>query len=130
MIFTDTVTIYNHYLKNGEDCWKKTVLEGVQWKEKTEKVINSSGVLQLVQTVSLTVPFRAGYVPYKSFTGTGFTFKPIKALDVVVKGECPEEITDDYTITNLKKDYDSATIFSLSDNTNRDFLKHWKVGAK
>ena len=33
-LFTDTVTIYN---KISDSEWKRTVVKGVQWSDKTEK---------------------------------------------------------------------------------------------
>ena len=124
-IFTDTVTIYNHF----NDKWYRTVLDGVQWSEKTEKTVDADGVMHLAPSVSLTVPYRAGYVDRKAFTGQGFTFG-LDNLDVVVLGVCDKEMTDSYTITNLQKDYRAATIKSVKDNTLRQYLKHWKVVAQ
>ena len=57
-VFTDTVTVYNHC----DDKWYRTVLEGVQWTEKVEKTADSDGVMRLMPSVTVTVPFRDGYV--------------------------------------------------------------------
>lgn len=121
-IFTDTVTIYNHF----DGKWFRTVLEGVQWSEKTEKTIDSDGVMHLTPSISVTVPCRAGYVDRREYTGAGFTFG-LDNLDVVVLGVCNKEITDSYTITNLQNDFRAATVKSVKDNTLRQYLKHWKV---
>ena len=124
-IFTDTVTIYNHF----NNKWFRTVLEGVQWSEKTEKTIDSDGVMHLTPSISVTVPYRAGYVDRKEYTGTGFTFG-LDNLDIIVLGACDKEITDSYTITNLQQDFRAATVKSVKDNTLRQFLKHWRVIAE
>lgn len=124
-IFTDTATIYNHF----NDKWYRTVLEGVQWSEKTEKTVDADGVMHLTPSVSLSVPFRPGYVEWRDFKGDGFTFG-LDNLDVVVLGACDKEMTDSYTITNLQKDFKAATVKSVKDNTLRQFLKHWKVVAQ
>lgn len=124
-IFTDTVTIYNHL----NDKWYRTVLEGVQWSEKTEKTIDSNGVMHLTPSISVTVPYRTGYVDHREYTGIGFTFG-LDNLDIIVLGACDKEITDSYTITNLQKDFRAATVKSLKDNTLRQFLKHWRVIAE
>lgn len=126
VLFTDTVTLFNHY--KGQ--WFKTILTGVQWKDKVTKTVDTDGKIVITQEVSLTVPARSGYVEPKAFTGEGFTFGTGN-LDVIVLGEIDEEITADFTITSLRKKYDhAATIYAVSDNTLRQQLKHWKVMAK
>ena len=126
VLFTDTVTLFNHY--KGQ--WFKTVLPAVQWKDKVTKTVDTSGRIVATPEVSLTVPERAGYIEPKAFTGTGFTFGTGN-LDVIVLGKIDEEITADFTITGLRKKYDHvATIYAVSDNTLRQQLKHWKVMAK
>lgn len=125
-IFTDTVTIYNHY----KDKWFRTVLEGVQWKDKVTKSIDAEGKMHIVPEVSLTVPIRNGYVEPEQYQGKDFTFG-LDNLDIVVLGKCTKEITEEYTITKLRKEFDNtATICAVSDNTMRRFLKHWRVMAK
>ena len=125
-IFTDTVTLFNHY----KGAWVKTVLPGVQWKDKITRTVDSDGKITITPEVSLTVPVRAGYVEPKAFTGSGFTFGTGN-LDVIVLGEINDEITQDFTITHLKKKYDhAATIYGVSDNTLRAMLRHWKVVAR
>ena len=50
---------------------------------------------------------------------------------MIVLGEIADEITQDFTITNLRKKYDHvATISGVADNTLRPMLRHWKVTAK
>lgn len=126
ILFTDTVTLFNHY----KERWFKTVLTGVQWKDKVTKTVDTSGKIVITPEVSLTVPARGGYVEPRAFTGEGFTFGTGN-MDVIVLGEVDEEITADFTITSLRKKYDrAATIYAVSDNTLRQQLKHWKVMAK
>lgn len=125
-IFTDTVTLFNHY--KGE--WFKTILPGVQWKDTITRTVDSDGKITITPEASLTVPVRAGYVEPKAFTGEGFTFGTGN-LDVIVLGEISDEITQDFTITHLKRKYDhAATIYGVSDNTLRAMLRHWKVVAR
>jgi len=125
MLFGDAVTLYNHHQKQ----WFKTVLEGVQWTEKTTKTVDSDGKIHVVPEIGITVPYRDGYMPPKEYAGEGFTFG-LDNLDVVVLGDCPEEISENYAITNLRKDYAAATIYAAQDNTLRPLLKHWQVSAR
>ena len=125
LLFTDAVTVYN---KHG-DAWKRTLLEGVQWKEKHEQTITDNGALQIARYVSVTVPFRAGYAPAKLYQGEGFTFG-LGNQDFIVYGDVPELITGSKSLAELKKKHDVFTICAVADNTNRVGLKHWRVTAK
>lgn len=124
-IFTDTITVYNHY--NAK--WFATVLDGVQWTEKVEKVIDSDGIMQLTPYVTVTVPYRDGYVDHREYNGKGFTFG-LDNLDVIVLGVCNKAITNTYSITDLQSEHRAVTISAVSDNTLRQRLKHWKVIAR
>lgn len=123
-VFTDTVTLYNHY----NDSWYRTILEDVQWTEKTERTVDSDGVMHLTLSVTVTVPYRAGYVEPGAYKGEGFTFG-LDNLDIVVLGECDKVISDTYTITDLQEEFRAATISAVSNNTQRKLLKHWRVTA-
>lgn len=123
-IFTDTVTLYNHY----DGRWYKTVLGGVQWTEKTEKTVDSDGVMHFTPSVTVTVPYRDGYVEPMAYQGEGFTFG-LENLDVVVLGRCGKAISDEYTITDLQAEFRAATVSAVKDNTQRKLLKHWRVTA-
>ena len=125
LIFTDTVTVYN----KCEDTWKRTVLEGVQWKEKHEQNIADNGTLQIAKYVSITVPFRPGYVPAKLYQGDGFTFG-LSNQDFIVYGDIPELLTGSKSLSDLRKKHEVLTICAVADNTNRASLKHWRVTAK
>ena len=125
LLFTDTVTIYNRY----GDTWKRTVLEGVQWKEKYEHAIADNGALQVARYVSVTVPFRSGYVPAKNYQGDGFTFG-LGNQDFIIYGDVPELITGSKSLSDLRKKCDVLTVCAVADNTNRANLKHWRVTAK
>ena len=123
-VFIDTVTLYNHY----ENEWYKTVLKDVQWTEKIERTVDSDGVMHLTLSVTVTVPYRAGYVEPKTYKGEGFTFG-LDNLDIIVLGKCDKNISDTYTITDLQNEYRAATISAVKDNTQRKLLKYWRVMA-
>ncbi len=133
MIFTDTITIYSYYKDNGVEKWHRTVLKGVMWKRKRVQSVNIDGKLNIVDTVSITIPYRALYLPYKEFLLSSdrlshWTIETASNLSVAVLGECDKEIGDNYRLKDLKRDYsDVVTLKSLADNTNRDHLKNWKV---
>lgn len=138
-VFNDTVTIYNHYLDKLTrlDRWNRTVLHNCMWRRTTTKTV-SNNQIQIDDSVSVTIPYRSGYLPPNEYAKTPndemanyWTLNADSNLDIVVLGDIGVDVTDDYTITNIKKDYDNvATISAVSDNTNMNHLKHWKVSGK
>lgn len=138
-MFNQTVTVINHYVDKltRNDKWNKTILQNCMWREQTAKTV-ANNQIQVDDCVSLTVPYRNGYLPPKQYVKVPndemknyFTFNSDSNLDIIVLGEVTQEINDTYTITNVKKDYDNvATISAVSDNSIVDLLRHWKVTGK
>ena len=121
MLFTDTITLYNH----RNSVWKRVPLQSVMVVRDVEKVVNSDGVLKHVPVVKITVPQRWGYVSPAEYTGKGFTFG-LDNLDIITLGHCKEELTED-NFSEFKKRPDTWTIKAVEDNTNRNQLPHWLV---
>lgn len=126
MIFTDKITVYNHYTEGEYDKWKKTVLDG-QWSPDRKMDIGTDNTLHVVNYATVSIPWVPGYVKTEEFKGDGFTFTPAN-LDVVARGEQDIEITEDNLSEVLKKE-DFLTIISVNDNTHRDNLKYWRLTA-
>lgn len=112
MIFTDTITLYHH----TDGTWERTIIRGVQWKEKVERVIGSDGVLKLSDYVSITIPF----------SGERYDIDAKGNLDFIVYGISEEDVSEDNFREVASR---GVTVKSVSDNTRRDYLKHWKVVA-
>lgn len=116
-LFTDTVTIYN---KISDTEWKCTVVEGVQWTDKTEKQ-NDNGKISIARYASVTFP---------QGTFEGLTLDSSNEEDCIVYGSI-EDVVEDVKgkrIADLMKKYPkSGLIQSVNDNSNRDFLKSIKV---
>lgn len=133
MIFTDTITIFNHYKENGHDRWKRTVLTNCQWVRKIVRTVDSGGKLIKTPEVKVTIPYRGDYISAATWAKlpdkTGFwTIDTEHGLDMLVLGGVPKELSENYTPKMLGRDYpDVITAKTLADNTNRDRLKHWKV---
>lgn len=138
ILFGDTVTLYNHYRANREDCWQRTVLQGVQYREKVEKSVDATG-LHLARSVSLTIPVDtdAGgrhYLPPALFQTCEhrenyYTLNAADNLDVLVTGRCEQELGSAYTLDDLQAAYGYTTVKAVADNTLRPQGKHWKVTA-
>lgn len=116
-LFTDTVTIYN---KISDSEWKRTVVEGVQWSDKTDKK-NENGKISVARYASITFPegIYDGLVLDSSNEEDCIVFGAVEDVVEDVKGK---------RISDLMKKYPkSGIIQSVNDNSNRDFLKNIKV---
>ena len=138
-LFTDTMTVYNSI--NGEEKWQRTVIKGVQWRHNKIEVSTSGGVQTEKKVESITIDFqkdygRDKYVDYLEFNKledkTGYwTLNGRDCMDIVVLGECTKELDENYKVSDLRNDFQyMGTVLSVSDNRNRDFLKHIKVVAQ
>lgn len=116
-VFTDTVTIYN---KISETEWKRTVVEGVQWSDKTEKQ-NNNGKISIARYASVTFP---------EGTYAGLVLNSSNEENCIVYGAV-EDVVEDVKgkrISDLQRKYPkSGLIQSVNDNSNRDFCKNVKV---
>ena len=134
MIYRDTITLYMKY----GTAWKRAIITGVIWTQKTVRTNDSNGNLKLVRQTSITVPVeaivtvggaRASYVAPKSYTAASATWTLDKGF-IVVYGTNTTEITDSSVLVTLKAASDTyATIQSVGDNTHRAMLNHWQVEA-
>lgn len=116
-LFTDTVTIYN---KVSDVEWKRTVVENVQWTDKTEKK-NDNGKISVARYASVTFP---------QGTFDGLTLDSSNEEDCIVFGAVEDVIEDvkGSRISDLMRKYPkSGLIKSVNDNSNRDFLPNIKV---
>ena len=116
-LFTDTVTIYN---KISESEWKRTVVDGVQWSDKTEKK-NENGKISVARYTSVIFP---------DGTYDGLVLNSSNEEDCIVYGAI-EDVVEDIKgkrISDLMRKYSkSGIIQAVNDNSNRDFCKNIKV---
>lgn len=137
--FTETVTVYNHTVENRTEVWRRTVIRGVQWTGRRVNAFDSNGQSVFQQEISLTIPVDADtggkqYADPKGYNKSAdksmlWTLDPASGDDVIVYGECPAEISEDYTLGKLARDYIMVTIMAVSDNTRRARLRTWKVSC-
>lgn len=137
--FTETVTVYNHAVENRTEVWRRTVIRGVQWAGRRVNAFDSTGQSVFEQEISLTIPVNADtggkqYADPKAYNKAAdksmlWTLDPASGDDVIVYGECLAEISDDYTLSKLARDYTMVTIMAVSDNTRRERLRTWKVSC-
>ena len=67
-MFTDTITLYNRYMENGRERWKRHVLTGVNWTDTVGSTVRKTGVVPAHST-TLIIPKTVldGYVPPVKF---------------------------------------------------------------
>lgn len=116
-LFTDTITLYN---KISDTEWKRIVVEGVQWSEKTEKQ-NNNGKISVARYVSITFP---------QGTYEDLVLDAANEEDCIVYGIVEDDVEDvkGRRISDLMEKYPrSGLIKSVNDNSNRDMLPNIKV---
>ncbi len=140
-LFNDIITLYNHFRDpdTRADRWQRTVLRGVQVREKVEKTVSADGKLLLARFVSVTIPVNADaggrrYLEPSAFADSDareryWTLNATRSLDVMARGECGAELTELYTLDDLAREQGYVTIMAVADNTRRPRLKHWRVAA-
>lgn len=138
-MFNDVITVYNHYVDKitHKEYWNRKVLDHCMWRNKVIKTV-ANNVAQIDTIVSLTLLNRSGYLCPKEYAKLSreealnyFTLNAENNLDVIVYGEVSKELSDKYTLSDLRKEFDKVvTIAEVSDNTMVDSLKNWKVVAK
>nr|DAE00739.1 MAG TPA: hypothetical protein [Siphoviridae sp. ctH3Y19] len=139
--FTDVMTVYNYRRDVDGEHWARSVIRGVQWRHGKRRVSADKGVFTDEPEESVTVDFTRTYQrnplyvspqEYASLEDKGgfWTLNPADGTDFIVCGEVAQEIGDGYSISQLKKDFDAYVIVSVSDNRNRNRLKHIRVVAK
>ena len=116
-MFTDTITLYN---KISDTEWKRTVVEGVQWSDKSDKQ-NINGRISAAKYILITFPEPA----YE-----GLILQAKNEEDCIIYGVVEDVITGEKgnRVSDLLEKYSkSGRIQSVNDNSNRDFLKNIKV---
>ncbi|ADL53215.1 DUF6751 family protein [Clostridium cellulovorans] len=125
VLFPNTsITIYNHYFDNANniDKYKRTVIEGCDWKGKRNSTVSDKGLL-LADSVLIFVNKSEKYISPKHFRSLSdakrTSFFTFSIGDKIVKGEVSFEITGTkpFSLADLDKNFDEV-ITIKSANTN------------
>lgn len=145
--YTETITIFNCVRgrdnPSKKDIWIRTVLHNCFYKNavaRGDNGVTQSGngkITKVSNTYTARIQESECYLPYREFVKLSekernlyFTFN---LGDIVVKGECLEEITGETPNTatefleRMKPDAFKVTAFS--DNTSHPCAKHYRVGG-
>ena len=113
-LFTDTVTIYN----KSTSSWIRTVVEGVQWSDKADR-LNNNGRVKVDPHATITFP---------EGTYGGLKLDAREDEDAILYGIVPDmPNTSSFKLSDVIKRNKGGIIQSVNDNSNRDYLKNIKV---
>jgi hypothetical protein len=132
MITPHDITIYNKYIENRAEKWKRSEIREVNWQAAKAVSGLQAGYLQS-NSAAIFIPFSSGtqYVLPKAWqlNKIGWT---LQEGDVIVKGIVPDEITDVFTITSLRAKYDDVVVITSIDAMDMGSanVRHWELGAK
>lgn len=130
-LFTDTITLYNHFRHGREDGWTRTVIRGVQVRQSIKHKFEDGRSLSYAET-SITIPINADtggscYMDPGQYSGSGWTLDPDDGQDLIIPGECTQEIGAGYGVDELIKEFRALTLIYAADNTRRPRLRHRKA---
>lgn len=116
-LFTDTVTIYN---KISDTEWKRTIVNDVQWTDKTDRT-NNNGKVSVAHSTSVTFPKPTykGLVLDSSNEEDCIVYGAVDDVIEDVKGKRVSDLLDKYPKSGLIK--------AVNDNSNRTMLPNIKV---
>lgn len=114
------ITIYHKHIDQTTrlDTYTRYVVYGALWEECKAVNLANNG---LADADSLRV-----YIPYAHMNGA-----EISAGDVIVRGICEKDISTDYSLAKLQKEYKSSLVTAVD---KKDYgspaLWHYEIGGK
>ena len=134
--YCSTITIYNRIKstdsEDKKEHWNKTVLQNCFWKT----AINTgfSGTQASVNnTYVVRIPRDSRYLPYVGYTKEPAGHFTVSQGDIVVLGECNDEITGESgkTVAQLlaRNKPNAFKVTAFSDNTSFMTAKHYRLGG-
>ena len=140
--YNQTITIYNCLRakdnpNSKKDIWYRMVIRDCFYKNAIGWTENLSTDPRMSNTYTVRIPESVHYKPYAEWVrlsdaerGKYFT---CSLKDVVVKGECTEEIsgTSPNTASEVLSRYkpDAFLVTAFSDNTSHQMAKHYRLGG-
>lgn len=134
--YIHTLTLYNRIhatdTPDRKERWIRTVLHNCFWKSQIQTGFRDTGVSsQNIYVVR--IPEDARYLPYAEFVKHPIGRFTFSQGDLVVLGECKEEITGEtsHTMTQVLNRYrpDAFQITAFTDNTSFLVSRHYRLGG-
>lgn len=131
-----TITLYNHIkvtdTEDKKERWIKTVLHNCFWKSQVNTGFNGTRA-SVQNTYVVRIPLDDRYLPYAEFIKSQEGHFTVTSDDIVILGECQEEITGvsgqtaAQVLTRYKPDAFKVTAFT--DNTSFPVARHYRLGG-
>jgi hypothetical protein len=130
-------TIYNRYIDPTTrlDKYQRANIASVAWENRKAANVRSSGGQMAADQARVFIPFARGANFTKPtawqalVTKTGkWTLQP---GDLIVKTAVTDDISANFTVTQLKAKYDDVLVISSVDTMDAGSvsMQHWNVGA-
>lgn len=140
--YIDTVTIYNCFRaadnpNSQKDIWQKTVIHNCFYKNVIGRTEYADSNPKMSSVYTVRVPRTPKYFPYSQWIKLGdderSNYFTCSQKDIVVKGECEEEITgtSPNTASQLlsRNKPDAFVVTAFSDNSGPSYGKHYRIGG-
>lgn len=140
--YNHTITIYNCFRAadnpdSVKDIWQRTVLEHCFYKNVIGRTEYLSSSPRMDNTYTVRIPISEKYKPYHEWillpAEERAKYFTCSQKDVVVKGECAEEITgippDTSSQLLSRHKPDAFVVTAFSDNTSHVCGKHYRLGG-
>jgi len=131
-------TLYNRYVVTAtrSEAYQRTVLPEVAWENHKASNVVATGGRMFADQAKIFILMAFGKRFLKPAAWKALTSKTghwtLQIGDVIVQGSVNDEITDTFTITDLKAKYDDVLTITSIDAMNFGSvnMRHWQVGAQ
>lgn len=133
--YVHTITLYNRIktvdTADKKEKWIRTVISNCSYKAQMNTNLSTQATVSNTYTVRIAQDRR--YLPYTEFVQNPTGHFTASMDDIVVLGNCQEEITgvDGHTATQLltRNKPRAFKVTAFSDNTNHLTNKHYRLGG-
>lgn len=133
-----SITVYNKYVDiySRSEKFQRTQIKDVAWESRKAANVISMGGHMEVDQAQIFIPFARKTNYLAPFAWTALSIKTAKWTlqvgDVIVKALVTDEITNIFSMSDLKAKYDDVLTISSVDTMDRGSLpmQHFQVGAR
>lgn len=134
--YIHTITLYNRIkaadAEDKKEHWVKTVLRNCFYKSRITTGFNDTHA-NVSNTYVVRIPKNSRFLPYTEFAKNPKGHFTVSQDDIVICGECTEEITGDSgqmaTQVMQRHKPDAFKVTAFSDNTAFPVSKHYRLGG-
>lgn len=140
--YNQVITIFNCFRAEDnpdskKDIWQKTVLRNCFYKNVIGRAEYADKNPKMDNVYTVRIPVSEQYRPYREWIRLPEEerreFYTCSQKDVVVKGECSDEITGEVPNTASqvlsRNKPDAFVVTAFSDNTSHRTAKHYRLGG-